>query len=59
MPEHKQVKIASETLYIYAPMEIAIVAGEDGINAVLEESESCPVKLLQPIHDDAGCEDHG
>ena len=30
-------------------MEIAIVAGEDGINAVLEESESCPVKLLQPI----------
>ena len=30
-------------------MEIAIVAGEDGMNAIIEESESCPVKLLQPI----------
>lgn len=30
-------------------MEIAIVAGEEGINNVLRESEGLPVKLLQPI----------
>ncbi len=30
-------------------MEIAIVAGEEGINNVLKESEGLPVKLLQPI----------
>ena len=30
-------------------MEIAIVAGEEGINNVLKGSEGLPVKLLQPI----------
>lgn len=30
-------------------MEIAIIAGEEGINNVLKESEGLPVKLLQPI----------
>lgn len=30
-------------------MEIAIVAGEEGINNILKESEGLPVKLFQPI----------
>lgn len=30
-------------------MEIAIVAGEDGINEIFKESEGLPVKLLYPV----------
>ena len=30
-------------------MEIAIVAGEDGINEIFKESEGLPVKLLHPV----------
>lgn len=30
-------------------MEIAIVAGEDGINEIFRESEGLPVKLLHPV----------
>ena len=30
-------------------MEVAIVSGEEGINAIFEESEGLPVKLLYPV----------
>lgn len=41
--QHGTTAVASDL------MEIAIVTGEEGINAIFEESEGCPVKLLQPV----------
>lgn len=43
MPEHKQVKIASETLYIYAPL-----AHRMGLHAIKTELENLSMKYEHP-----------
>ena len=43
MPEHKQVKIASETLYIYAPLAHRI-----GLYNIKTELEDLSLKYTEP-----------
>ena len=48
MPEHKQVKIASETLYIYAP-----IAHRIGMYNIKTELEDLSLKYTEPLRFDA------
>ena len=48
MPEHKQVKIASETLYIYAP-----IAHRIGMFNIKTELEDLSLKYTEPLRFDA------